>query len=348
MSKEIEKRLLIATVFFSIVAIVFMLYLKIEVSPRKVEIAVKEETSEEKTMLEGKYIPYISGESEQRELLIALPEASSERNITVTRNDLQKLIAFSVDGMTEAFLQENGISGDCSFITQMYYDKTKEGVALFFETDHVYAYEMRKEEGVLHIQFMKPSDKSNKIVLLAPAYGGGTSENAKKYEFAQEITLDIAKKVQALAEDETIDVYLTRNADVSVSDEQVLALGKEIDADVIVGLEVGVSEDTTEYGIKTLYNGTFFIPEFGSGDLAYNIEEELQKKVPTKALGIEAYEEKSELLQKATLPVSIVRLGYVSNEKEFSNLNLEAYKQELAEGLFQGIVAAFAQKETGE
>lgn len=347
MSKEIEKRLLIATVLFSIVAIVFMLYLKIDVSPQLVENNGWEEPEEDKTVSIGKKIPYLSGTSEDHELLIALPEASSERNISVTRNDLQKMIGFSIDGMTETFLQENGIMGDNSFITDMYYDKTKEGVVLFFETDHVYAYEMSKEEGILHIQFMKPSQKSKRIVLLAPSYGE-VGENTKEYEYAQKITLDVAQKVQMLADESDIDIYLTKCGDVDVSDEDVVSLGKEIGADVIVGLEVSYSEDAKEYGIKTLYNGTFFIPNFGSGDLAYHIEEALQKKVPTKALGIEAYEENSGLLQKATLPVCIVRLGYVSNEKEFSNLNLDEYKKELAEGLLAGIDTAFVQKETGE
>ena len=90
----------------------------------------------------------------------------------------------------------------------------------------------------------------------------------------------------------------------------------------------------------TIYNDQYFIPGFGSVELADLLEKELASEIKTKALGLEKASGESKL-RYATVPAAEVRVGCLSNKQEAILLKREDYIEKIANGIYNAIVSSY-------
>ena len=110
---------------------------------------------------------------------------------------------------------------------------------------------------------------------------------------------------------------------------------------MLIRIEVSGDQNTKLYGTETVYNSRFFIPGFGSVELADLLEREVVTAVSGKAGGLLEAGEADAVISNATVPAAAVKVGYLTNGQEFILLQREDYIQRIAEGIYQTILKAY-------
>ena len=129
--------------------------------------------------------------------------------------------------------------------------------------------------------------------------------------------------------------------DSALSEEDRVGLTNATKADMLIRIEVNENEDSKIYGTEAVYNSKFFIPGFGSVELADLLEREVVTAISGKANGLTDSTEEDVVINGATVPAAAIRVGYLSNGQEEILLGREDYIQKIAEGIYQAIMKAY-------
>ena len=190
------------------------------------------------------------------------------------------------------------------------------------------------------------------LVVLDPGHGGRDPGTCTPDESLQEkdVTLDIALRSQRLLLQEGISVMLTRTEDVAL-EESVNAdlaarsrLANDADASLFVSVHVN-SLDLRErgaasvFGLESYYRGKE--SPFAALDdlwLATRIGENAAQRSGNKLLGV--HKRSLAVLRETHMPAVLLEVGYLSNEDDAARLVSDAYRQQIAEGIVQGISEA--------
>jgi N-acetylmuramoyl-L-alanine amidase len=211
------------------------------------------------------------------------------------------------------------------------------------------------------------------VVIIDPGHGGddwgyvGSNGLLEK-----EVVLDIAKRLKDLFQGhDDLKVFLTRESDLSLPIEQRARFANQNGGDIILSLHTNFSQDPTESGFQILIQGLAksekdsslqitesYSPDLDSNDkiadtlihldttqiefiqeskdMALIVQEELNRILPTKDKGIN--QDDLLILRKAYMPGIVVQIAYISNLTEESLLREEAFKQWIAQALYQAIL----------
>ena len=154
--------------------------------------------------------------------------------------------------------------------------------------------------------------------------------------------LQVAKKLKdKLDNNKDIKVYYTRMDDVNPGEQERVLLANEIRADMYIRIQVDSNEDTNVYGTTTIYNGDYFIPGFGSVELADALEREVVISIKGKALGLSEAGAQEYAIRNVTIPAAAVKVGCISNKQEATLLGREEYQQKIADGIYNAIISIY-------
>ncbi|MCL2123054.1 MAG: N-acetylmuramoyl-L-alanine amidase [Desulfovibrionaceae bacterium] len=211
-------------------------------------------------------------------------------------------------------------------------------------------------------------------VFIDAGHGGkdpGTSHNGL---VEQEITLDVAKRVGRLLQNQGIDVQYSREKTVYLSLQERSRAANKVKADLFVSVHVNASIDAQASGFETFYLDiasnteaarlatmenagsdkkmgelTTILADFmlsartqESRQLAQTLQNAALSRLgklryPTKDGGVKAAP--LHVLIGTGMPAVLVELGYCTNREEARRLTGAAYRQALAEGIAEGILA---------
>lgn len=273
-------------------------------------------------------------------LCIPLPEGSKAEEITIENHYMDQELYVLIQNVQESFYAEHALMGNRTGVEAGFYHETEDGVALVFELTQVYEYRTVFENNELYISFLNPREIYNQIVVIDPSCGGLDRGRGGNGIIEKELTLQIAKKLKEKLDESKIKAYYTRMDDVNPAAEQRVALANEVKADMYIEISVDSREEEAVYGVSTVYNDQYFIPGFGSVELADLLERELASEIKTKALGLEKASEESKL-RYATVPAAEVRVGCLSNKQEAILLKREDYIEKIANGIYNAIISSY-------
>ena len=241
----------------------------------------------------------------------------------------------------EDFYRTQGVYGNRSAVIDGCFENGTDTFWLKFKLTDVYEYHSIFEDNKLDIEFMTPREAYDKIVVIDPAYGG-TETGAVTDELAgKDITLEIARALKEKLDETDIKVYYTRMDDSEISDAERVELTNATKADMLIRIEVNENADSKIYGTEAVYNSQFFIPGFGSVELADLLEREVVTAISGKANGLIDSSEEDIVINEAIVPAAAIRVGYISNGQEEILLGREDYIQKIAEGIYQAIMKAY-------
>ncbi|MBO1264939.1 N-acetylmuramoyl-L-alanine amidase [Proteiniclasticum sp. SCR006] len=165
------------------------------------------------------------------------------------------------------------------------------------------------------------------------------------YEY--ELNLLFSLKLRDRLLEEGFEVLLTRTAhDVSISNKERAEMANEAGADVFIRIHANGSENRDKQGIMTIHpsKDNPFVGHLSeeSYRLSRDLHDEMVSGTEGKSAGIQAMDNMVGI-NWSKVPVSIVELGYMSNEEEDLLLQTEAYQAKLVEGLVRGIQKYFEQ-----
>jgi len=301
----------------------------------------------------------VSDKLAENSLLFYLPEDTQEQHVTVENDYMKKTLRFSFAKQPEGKLAESYFYKHPVQVNALVADsKISESaeqvdIALTFEGMFEWEMKLEKEGGqnCLYVQLVRPGNKYEKIIVLDAGHGGtdlgytvaGEDETVLLQE--KDLALSVVEKAGKLLEKEGICVYYTRSGDENPTDQQRVGLANETQADIFISVHADLSDDTTLYGMRTIYNETYFIPNFASADLAYLLLEKVAASTNEKAIGFEPGTSENHLVQNAMVPVAQLYIGYLSNRQEQKLLSREDYIDRIAAGICDAVLAGYEEIE---
>ncbi|MBE5881575.1 MAG: N-acetylmuramoyl-L-alanine amidase [Lachnospiraceae bacterium] len=294
----------------------------------------------------------------ENSLNMFLPAGTEEKHVTIENDYMNKILRICISKQTE-----KPVTGEWFYEHPLQINAFAEGVkldedanmvtiSLPFESVFEWETKYGKKSGqnCLYVQLTQPKEKYERIVVLDAGHGGadtgyivsGVDETTVLEE--EELALAVVTKAGSLLEKEGIHVYYTRQEN-NPSEEERVALANETQADMLISVHADYADDTSLYGMRTIYNETYFIPNFASADLAYLLLEKVAASTNEKAIGFEPASGESYMIQNAMVPVAQLNIGYLSNKQEQKLLGREDYIDRIASGICDAVKAGYKEIE---
>ena len=215
---------------------------------------------------------------------------------------------------------------------------------------------------------------SVQTVFIDAGHGGKDPGTGHNGIMEREVALDVAKRVGRLLQSQGIDVQYSRERDVYLSLDERKRIANKAKADIFVSFHVNASTDAQVSGFETYYldiasnteaarlatmenvgsdkkmgDLTAILADFmlsartqESRQLAQTLQNAVlsrlgKQRYPTRDGGAKAAP--LHVLIGTGMPAVLVELGYCSNREEARRLAGTAYRQSLAEGIAEGILA---------
>ena len=153
------------------------------------------------------------------------------------------------------------------------------------------------------------------------AIGGGVME--------KNITLDVAKRVEALLKQKGYDVKMTREDDSYVSLQDRVDISENYAPDIFVSIHVNSSVKPEIIGLETHY----YHQE--SLSLAQTVHASLASAIQSVNRGL--FKSKFYVINHTTSPAILIEIGFISNADERNQLISEQRKQDTAKAIADGI-----------
>ncbi|SET85398.1 N-acetylmuramoyl-L-alanine amidase [Oceanobacillus limi] len=189
---------------------------------------------------------------------------------------------------------------------------------------------------------------SGKTIVIDPGHGGVDGGAVGKDDtLEKDIALAVSKKLQSYLQQSGALVYLTRQSDKDLADEETKGLSKrkvedirkrmdfihEKNADFFVTIHLNATPSTKWRGAQSFY----YPKSDESRHLAKMIQAEIIRNLENtnrSALAINNLY----LLKNAEVPGTLVEIGFLSNVEEREQLKQEEYQRQMAGSIYEGIL----------
>ena len=309
-----------------------------DVAQDEVSDVIADEVSIKK---EEQILTFVLGESDTSYLRIPLHDNCKAEDIMIENHYMDQELCVVIKGAKEALYTDNAISGNRKMIREGKYEVLEDGIKLIFRLTGIFEYRTILENNDLYVSFLNPKEEFDRIVVIDPACGGTNDGFAADNIKEKDITLQIARKLKEKLDKTDIKVYYTRMDDVNPAEKERVFLANEIRADMYIRIQVDADEDVGVYGTTTVYNGDYFIPGFGSIELADVLEREVVTSIKGKALGLCEAQPEEYAIRNITIPAAAVKVGCITNKQEASLLERDEYQGKIADGIYNAIMKVF-------
>lgn len=193
---------------------------------------------------------------------------------------------------------------------------------------------------------------TNKVIILDAGHGT-PDEGAESSSGTLEapINLQITLKIQKLLESSGATVILTRSDDNSIFEidaetirekkisdvHQRVKIGNNSSADVFVSIHLNKISESQYSGWQTFYKNS----DENSKKLATSIQNSLNSTISNNYDRIPHTISNVYIMKNVEIPITIVECGFLSNKEDEARLKTDEYQQELAWGIYNGIMDYF-------
>lgn len=330
MYDKLMKHMAVGSVIFFIFAMSVMLY-----AAFRTTVLIKEEpvVNQETELVKEKNIKELSiapDENEQEYLCIPLSADTTEGQLILEANYVEQQLFITIDGLDEDFYEDNQITGNNSYIEKVLLSYHKGKIKLQLQLSGLYEHNAFCKNSTLYLEFNPPREQYDKIIVVDADNSHG------------DIPLSIVKCLKEKLDETDIKTYYTRLDASNPSEEKRVALANLSKADMLISIRVNEEiEKPKEHGIQTVYNANFFIPLLSSVDLADIMEKNVCKETGSTARGLIPADMHRILVNNASVPVSVIEAGYMSNKREKELLEDTSYVEKISDGIYNGIMEAY-------
>ncbi len=271
------------------------------------------------------------------QLSVKLPQGLGKEGVTVENDYMGHLIAIRIPGAKEDYLGGNALLARTDHIKGMRMEDGLIEVAM----DAVYEAESKVENGYLHVDFYRPWQVYDKILVIDAGHGGSAFGDVKQKLMEKDLNLSIVLELKSLLDEggEGIGVYYTRTEDKNPSYEERIRLAEEVRADFFLTIHSNSSADgqmSEENGTEVMYDEA---KGDGSQQLAGICLEEVSKALGSKANGVFPGN-RDYLLRSSKVPTVSIEVGYMTNQEELQKLASSTYQRQAAQGIYNAILRA--------
>lgn len=284
------------------------------------------------------------GNTDTNFLIIPVPTGTKKEDVTIENHYLNDEMRIIIAGVADEFYINHAISGNRKNIISSSYEILESNAILKFILDDIYEFRNIIEDDKIYVEFVPPREMHQRILVIDPAFGGSESGIIANNLSEKDVTLSITLRLKELLDQTDYMVYYTRLLDNDFSEEKRVRLANNTRADMLIRIECDGNEDSLIYGTTTVYS-RFFIPQFGSTELANFLETEVVLGIKGKAIGLKAATAADYVINYATVPAAAIKVGHLTNAQEAILLSRDDYLDKIAVGIFNAILAAYGQHE---
>ena len=190
-----------------------------------------------------------------------------------------------------------------------------------------------KEEPADEIIFVPPvvmpHNNGKKYIVIDAGHGGSDYGAIRNNINEKDITLDIAKRVQAQLEKKGYVVAMTREDDTYVSLQDRVVFSETFNPDIFVSIHVNSSNSETPFGLETHYY------KDDSLKLAKYLHASMLNNISSKDRGL--FKSKFYVINHTTAPAILLETGFISNPSERAQIITEGRKNATAKAIVEGI-----------
>lgn len=280
----------------------------------------------------------------EAQLKIELPEQNTEDSIQIENDYLNQSVYIRFQGGVEDYFMEYGMSGSSDHIASLSYYKEKNEGVIVLGLDTVYELEQEYQDGKLYLDFRRPQDIYDKVIVIDAGHGGRAVGAVKREVQEKNLNLSIVKELKALLEKDSrnIGVYYTRLDDSNPTLDQRVQLANKTQANLFVS----VHNNAASTGGFSSLNGTEVLysesdqSELSSKNLAILCGDKVSKAAGSRNLGL-VKGDRIYIVRTSEVPVALVEGGYMTNKEELEKLITKDYQKQIAEGIYEAINEAF-------
>lgn len=178
----------------------------------------------------------------------------------------------------------------------------------------------------------RPASKTRYTVLIDPGHGGSDPGAIGRGGIREkEIVLDISRRVARLLSAQGVRAVLSRTQDVTLDLEPRVALAERVNATLLVSIHANaLSLSRPEVnGLETYYyqNGQW---------LARSIHKNVLQTTNSPDRGVR--QARFYVLRRSSMRATLVEVGYVTGAQDAPRLASSSYRQQVAQGIAQGIL----------
>lgn len=280
----------------------------------------------------------------EAQLKIELPDGNTEDTISIENDYLNQVAYIRFQGGVDDYFSEYVLSGSSDHIASLsYYKEKKEGV-IVLGLDMVYELEQTFHEGSLYLDFLRPQDIYDKVIVVDAGHGGRAVGAVKKDIYEKNLNLSIVKELKAILDKDkrNIGVYYTRLDDSNPTWDQRVQLANKAQANLFISVHnnaAGTGGFSGLNGTEILYSESDN-SELSSKRLATLCGEYVSKYAGSRNLGL-VKGDSIYIVRTSEVPVALVEGGYMTNKEELEKLITKEYQKKIAMGIYQAINQAF-------
>ncbi len=175
-----------------------------------------------------------------------------------------------------------------------------------------------------------------KRIVIDPAHGGDDPGwvvvEPGRVVRAADLTLDIARRLDARMTATGMQTFLTRGAEGNPSAEDRAGLANEVAADLLLSIHIDGSTSVEASGLATFHFGT---DSGASSTVGENLAELVQRELVarTRLVDCRVHHKPWDLLRLTRMPAIQVELGYLSNDVDRTWLLRDDFRNTLADGI---------------
>ena len=222
-------------------------------------------------------------------------------------------------------------------------DNMKYSAVFDISLDKVYVQTVYEDMDNFFIELKSPHEVYDKVIVVDAGHGGndvGTASEDKKY-YEKDINLSVVLELKKLLdEDSTYKVYYTRLEDEKVYLNPRVNLVNAVEPDLFLSIHCNGSEYISAKGTEGLYGSTKNSGKISSKRFANICVEEVSNALHTKVRGV-VKKNDIYIIGNAKSTVSLIELGFMSNDDDMEILKDKKYRKLAAEALYKAINRAF-------
>ena len=183
---------------------------------------------------------------------------------------------------------------------------------------------------------------SGKTIIVDAGHGGYNPGAVANGSVEKDNNLAVARLLEKQLEEAGANVVMTRSTDRAVA-SKVTSLRSELqarvdiaeqnDGDIFISIHSNSNDDPSFHGAMTFYGNE------RSEELAETIQKNLVYRTKAEDKGIQ--KAGFYVIRNTSMPSVLVEMGFVSNPKEARRLSDSAYRQRIANGIYEGIEEYF-------
>lgn len=273
-----------------------------------------------------------------------LPTTVNMEEISIIQDYLQHTVQLTIPGIDETYLNDFPIIGSSDHVSDVTF-VSRDGVGMMeIELDGIYETRESMEGRYFYLDFPKPREVYDKIIVVDAGHGGRDAGASKGSILEKDINLsmllELKKILDEVPEEQQIGVYYTRTTDANLSLDQRVGLANDLDADLFLSIH----QNSTSSGRTSGINGTEVMYRTtdeteGSYEFASVCLEKLLEALGSESKGLVAGDEIL-IIRKAKMPVALAEIGFITNERERDLLLSKEYQESAANALYQALMAS--------